>query len=141
MLVAAVMALTACGGDYREPLIGTWNGTDTVTLSSAYSATDTIQPFAVTVHISASGNQDLLIDGFECPLTALAHTGQDFSIDPSSCSFTDAATGCAYTFSYSGGTGTLSGRVLQVGASGSYSASCPGGLVDSGTFTEAASLG
>jgi hypothetical protein len=108
-----------------------------VTLSSVASSSSPT-PFSVRVKITELGTDGLAFDGFECPLTATANSSTVFTLDTTTCAWTDPTSGCSYTFNYASGGGARVGNTIAYDGSGTASWVCPAG--SSGTFSESADL-
>jgi hypothetical protein len=148
--IALLLACAACGAaDYRQPYVGTYTGSNTVTLGGAYTTSGQpayIAP-ALNVTITTLNTQELSLSGFTCgSLTGIATSATTFTLESANCQV--ISNGCTYWFFYDAGGsgptssgGTLAGKSLSYNASGSFDWNCGTGATGTdGTFTESATL-
>lgn len=114
LLVAAVVLLSACGGEDAPVFDGNYIGQLTSTANCSDGTSSQSSSGAMEWLLTTSGGALLINDGKPCaPLTARPHSpGAD--VDPKTC-LDEPASGGTLSLGYTGGSVSLSGQVLSVG--------------------------
>lgn len=135
LVAVPVLALAAgCGHpDYAPYYVGSYAGTETVSITSNTTGQTSTGSYQVTFQIAeGSGGSDLVFVA-TCGLTGHASSSNNFITFQNACTVPDATTGCDYTYNMQSGAGTKNGTAFAMSIPGTATIFCPTGN-DTGTL-------
>lgn len=140
LVTVPVLALIAgCGGsshsgatDYSPYYIGTYAGTETVSITSFTTGQTSTASYQIAFQIGAGAGISDLVFGGSCGLTGHASSPNNFITFQTTC--TTPASGCNYTYNLQAGAGSKNGTALAMSIPGTATIVCPTAS-DTGSLT------